>query len=228
VTTRTRRLLFLSVLVALLTLPAETMLVRAIQTPSETDAVQSWAGSLDQASLQTAASQIQLYSFEYRRAIMGALTVKDRSDVWRRHLAAYLQAHPQLDAAAVDAIKSAWAMAGPEYFDGPTPEARESLHAVASQIEALLGRDQAEYLLYYLGPKDGTFASFEPMSMRITNALRNMFTLKAFHGTCDCAMYWGCSDWRYQCVNWLSCTQDSGWPQCGWLWEDPCDGACAI
>jgi hypothetical protein len=225
VTNKTRRLLFLSVLVALLTVPVETILLRAVQSTDDTTAIQTWADSLDQTDLQTAASQIQIYPFQYRRAIMLDLTSKGRSAVWRRHLQTYLQTHTALDPAAVDAINAASALASPDYFEGPTADARAQLHAVASQIESLLGRDQAEYLLYYLGPKDGTFASFEPVSMRIERTIRGLFTMKAQSGTCDCSLAWGCPDWRASCLNTISCQQPTGW-QCGWLWSDPCDGDC--
>jgi len=83
-------------------------------------------------------------------------------------------------------------------------------------------------LLFYLGPKDGTFATFEPLAMRLENKLRDLFTLRAFDNNCDCVMYWGCMDWRASCVTWSSCQQTQGWPQCGWFWQDPCDGACAL
>jgi hypothetical protein len=57
--------------------------------------------------------------------------------------------------------------------------------------------------------------------------VRSVFTLEAFSGTCDCAMYFGCSaNYRESCVNWTGCSTDSGWPGCGWLWADPCDGGC--
>lgn len=226
-TTRTRRLLFASVLFFLLALPAETMLLRAVQTPTEEDAIQQWGATLDQDSLAIAGDQIQNYPFAYRKSIMAASTPQRRSDIWRRHLQTYLKANAQLDVTAVNAINAIAALATPEYLSEPTPDTRAQVHVVADQIVALLGRDQAEYLLFYLGPKDGTFASFEPMSMKIENKLRSLFTLKAFNQQCDCSMNWGCADWRYNCVNWTNCSQGNGWPQCGWLWEDPCDGGCA-
>lgn len=224
--TRTRRLLFASVLFLLLALPAETMLLRAVQTTSQDAAIQQWGAELDQRSLLAAGDQIQNYPFKYRQSIMAASTPERRSDIWRRHLMTYLKAHPELDVTAVNAINAAAALATPEYLSEPTPDTRAQVRAVADQIVAQLGRDQAEYLLYYLGPKDGTFASFEPMAMKIENRLRDLFALRAAGQSCDCAQNWGCSDWRYSCVNWTSCSQGNGWPQCGWFWEETCDGGC--
>jgi hypothetical protein len=227
VTRKTRRLLFFSVLVAALTLPAEAILLRAISTPDQSVAIQNWAAAMDATSLNEAAARIQTYPFKYRQAIMRQLSPAQRSDVWRQHMRTYIEQHPNLDPAAVDAINAAAELASPSYLDEPTAEAREALHAAADRIVSLLGREEAEYLMFYLGPKDGTFASFEPLAMKITNTVREMFTLHAFVDRCDCAMYFGCADWRFSCVNWTHCSQDPGWPQCGWLWEDPCDGGCA-
>ncbi|MEO8480981.1 MAG: bacteriocin fulvocin C-related protein [Acidobacteriota bacterium] len=225
-TTRTRRLLFVSVLFFLLALPAETMLLRAVQTPTQEVAIQQWGTSLDDKSLAVAGDQIQRYPFKYRQSIMAASTPQRRSDIWRRHLMTYLKAHQELDLTTVNAINAAAALATPEYLSEPTSETRAQVHVVADQIVSLLGRDQAEYLLFYLGPKDGTFASFEPMAMKIENKLRDMFTLQAFSQQCDCAQNWGCPDWRYACVNWSQCAMGNGWPQCGWFWEETCDGGC--
>ena len=69
-TVRTRRWVFASVLVLLLTLPAETMLLRALAAPTQDVAVQNWAVSLSPTSLQAAANQIQMYPFAYRKAIL--------------------------------------------------------------------------------------------------------------------------------------------------------------
>jgi hypothetical protein len=227
VTTKTRRLLFLSVLVAALTLPAETILLRAITTPGQDDAIVGWAAGLSQSNLATAASQIEIYPFKYRKAIMRALPVAERASVWRGHVLNYLKTHPQLDEEAVNAVTTAADLITPEYFEQPTTETRAAVHAAADHLVALLGRDQAEYLLYDLGPKDGTFASFEPWQVRLTNTVRGMFALQAGSGICDCAMYYGCADWRFNCVNWTNCSEPNGWPLCGWLFNDPCDGGCA-
>jgi hypothetical protein len=228
VTTRTRRLLFFSVLFAILALPAETLLLRAVQTPNQDAAIQAWADNLKPADADAIGDQIQLYPFQYRKAIMRAATPERRSEIWRAHMKAYVQVHRELDAAAVDAINAAAALASAENLSEPTTESRAAIHAIADQIVNVLGRDQADYLLFYLGPKDGTFASFEPLAMRLTNKVRDLFTLQAFANICDCALSWGCMEWRQSCVTWSGCSQTQGWPQCGWLWNDPCDGGCVL
>lgn len=223
-TATTRRLVFFSVLLAALTLPAESILLRAITTPDQKEAIQKWAAELSEADLQEAARTIQTYPFAYRRAIMTVLTPADRAIVWRDHLLAYIPAHPELDGGTVALIGTAAAISTPEVFTEPTPEARASLHAVADQLIASIGREQTDYLLYRLGPPDGPSASAEPLQMRWSNAVRGWFSVLARVTPCDCAMYWGCGNAR--CSQQEQCAQENGWPQCGWFWMDPCDGLC--
>lgn len=225
-TTRTRRLVFLTVLFVALTLPAETILLRALVTPQPQQAVKDWVSDLDAAQLAGAAGQIQSYPLLYRREFMRRLTPEGRSSVWRGHLSTYLQVHPELDAATAGTITTASGVLSPQFFADPTDERRASLHAVAAQIEAALGREEAEYLLYRLGPRDGTFASFEPFAMYLSNKVRGMFLMDAARLSCDCNTYWGCYTSETGCSSELSCSTDNQWPMCGWAWSDPCNGVC--
>lgn len=227
-TSKTRRFVFFSVLAVALTLPAETILLRALVTPEPQMAVREWVADLDQTELSVAASRIQGYPLQYRREIMRALTPEGRSRVWRGHLQTYLRAHPELGDANADLIRTASAVLSPGFFGDSDKDARASLHAVADQIVAALGRGEAEYLLYALGPRDGTFASFEPMAMYLSNKVRGAFIAAADTPVCNCAMYFGCYDWSTNCSQELACSIDNSWPACGWGWNDPCDGVCLV
>ena len=44
--------------------------------------------------------------------------------------------------------------------------------SIGDQLVGVIGRDQAEFVLYRLGPRDGTFASLEPLSERAANWVR--------------------------------------------------------
>lgn len=190
--TRTRRLVFLAALVAVLAIPAESVLLKALVTPSAQDAVANWVDGLGQPEFAAATTNIQHYPFAYRRELLRRESADGRSRVWRAHIAGYLAAHPNLDAAAVTLVKTAADVLTPTFFAGPSDEARASLHAVAEQIEASLGKSEAEYLLYRLGPADGTFASFEPLSMYLGNKVRGLWLNAASTERCNCDMYWGC------------------------------------
>jgi hypothetical protein len=225
VTTRTRRTLFISFLVLALTLPAETILLKALQSPNDITAVQGWVADLDSAELTSAANQIQSYPFLYRKEIMRALTPDARSSVWRNHIATYIRQHPELGSDAVNALNAAIAVATPHALsaDATKTEVAASV-AVGEQISTLLGRDTAKYLLYYLGPVDGTFASREPLTMKLASFVRSHFVVLA--ESCDCAMYFGCDIWGGECTQSTWCDSNSAWPACGWLFNSTCDALC--
>jgi hypothetical protein len=227
VTTKTRRTIFLAVLALVLTLPAETILLKALQSPTDSAAVRTWVGSLDSAELTSAAGQIESYPFAYRKEILRALAPDQRSLVWRAHIARYVKAHPELDSAAVNALKAAISVATPDAFSGDVSAAtRLSTSAVAEQVASLLGRDTAKYLFYYVGPPDGTFASAEPMMMKMASFVRNNFVVLARTPDCDCATSFGCDGYDQLCRDTTYCVADESWPACGWWLNEPCNGIC--
>ena len=183
----TRRIVFLSLLVLLLTVPAELVLLRAIAEPDQNAAVRTWAGSRSDAELSAAAANIQSYPVLYRREIMRALAPVDRARVWRSHLLSYVQSRPSLDTNAAALIVTAAETLTPDMFVQATDEQRASIASIAEQIQALVGPADTRLLLERLGPEDGTFASFEPMAMYLSNKVRSMFVGLAQGNVCDCS-----------------------------------------
>ena len=120
---KTQRRVFVSLLMVALTLPAEVVLLKALQAPNDKVAATEWAADLDGASLDAAAESIQSYSVAYRRAIMGALSPKKRAAVWRDHIDQYM-ASRRLDVAAVDALKAARAALTPTVLGEKATAAR--------------------------------------------------------------------------------------------------------
>jgi len=224
-TQSTRRRLLLAAVVLALTIPAETILLRAISTPDYGQAVEAWVSKLSAAELDAAADAVQFYPYQYRREIMRKLTPASRAGVWRDHLETYLQEHPNLDSAAIPAIQAAIALASPTNFASPTAAVREQMRLVAGQLEQILGRDEAEYLLYRLGPKDGTFASREPLGQKLANWVRSAMVTLARDGDCECNPEFGCNGGAV-CDDGSSCTADTEWPACGWMWWEDCTGTC--
>jgi hypothetical protein len=227
VTAKTRRRVFASLLVLALTLPAETILLKALQASNDTTAIQQWASGLSATSLSAAAANIQAYPFLYRKGILGALTPDQRASVWRRHLESYIGQHPELSGAAISAIKSAEsALTSTVLSEKASSTERASLKMAAGQVQTLLGTDTAKYLMFYLGPQDGTFASAEPLTMKIASMVRHQFELLADYPQCDCSLWFGCSSGDQRCVSDIYCDADVTWPMCGWFLNDPCDGLC--
>jgi hypothetical protein len=226
VTIHTRRRVVAGVVALLLTLPTETILLKALGTPDTKQAAQQWVQGLTPSQLSSAADAIQSYPFAYRRAIMTALSPELRSSVWQSHIETYLTANPNLDDATASALQSAIALLTPDLLSrSPTDDERAEIHAIAAQVTASLGTDTALDLLYRLGPADGTFPSAEPVTEKLADFLRRSFTLYAGAGGCNCNTGWGCDGGNY-CSDQTGCTPNNGWPACGWLWEDPCDGSC--
>lgn len=210
----------------LLTLPTETILLKALTTPNAKQAAQQWVQGLTPSQLSSAASSIQAYPFAYRRAIMAALSPGMQSWVWQSYLESYLAANPNLDANTVSELQAAIALMSPDLLSRSATDAeRTQIHAIAAEVTASLGTETALDLLYYLGPADGTFSSAEPITQRLADLVRRSFTLYANGSDCDCNTGWGCG--VGSCPGSTGCNVITSWPACGWLWEDPCDGSCS-
>src|SRR5262245_25311577 len=107
VTATTRRRIVVCVVAMVLTLPIETVLLKAISTPSSTDAIRAWVNKLDPDSLDQAAGQVQSYPFAYRKEILRAVSKDKRVRVWVKHITAYREAHPGLEPEAVALLDKA-------------------------------------------------------------------------------------------------------------------------
>jgi hypothetical protein len=213
----------------LLTLPAESILLKAISTPTQAQAAQQYAQALSPDQLSTAAASIQGYPVAYRRAIMTALPAQLRAATWQNHIEAYLAANPNIDPAATQALEAAIALLTPDLLSrAATAAERTEIHAIAGQVTTSLGKDTALNLLYNLGPADGTFVSTEPLTNKIAAFLSRTFAVRADASDCNCNQGWGCgSGSGGECSGSSGCNTVTGWPACGWLWEDPCDGSCS-
>ena len=227
-TSKTRRRVFLSVLVLALTLPAEIVLLNALQTPDDETAAAEWAADLQSADLSAAASSIDAYPFVYRREIMRALSPAARAAAWRGHIERYMARRGPLSEQAVAALKSAQAALTPTALsETASAEEGERLDAAASAIEATLGRDEALYLAHDLGPRTmGQFAGAEPMLLKLSSFVRGQFLALARLEDCDCADDFGCGYYASYCSTSHACDSDDDWPMCGYWWNTPCNGLC--
>ena len=221
-----RRLVVCAVLLAL-TLPLETILLEALSTPDASQAVSDWALNLSSAELNEAAARVQSYPLLYRKEILRLLPADKRAAVWRDHIEKYLSAHPELDASARQLLSEVLALITPETLGNVSAEARSRTQLLAGQLVAVIGKEPTLDLLYRLGPRDGTFASLEPLTMRMANFVRGVMVAMADGaGDCNCATDFGCDE-SLICSSSTGCAPDENWPMCGWLWNDTCDGKCA-
>jgi hypothetical protein len=211
-----------------LTLPVEVVLLEALATSDTETAVYEWVADLSVKELDQVADQIVFYPELYRKEVLRALRPERRAEVWRDHIRTYIAERPGLSADVIPVLEAAIAILTPEALSTPTDTDRAQARLVARQVEDLLGREEAEYLLYRVGPRDeAQLASAEPLQMRLTNYVRSLMVVEAQEADCSCNLEWGCDGYSTHCSSLLECQPDEEWPMCGWLWQEPCDGRCA-
>jgi hypothetical protein len=210
-----------------LALPAETILLKALQFSTDAQAAQTWAADLDASDLAAAGNEIDSYPFVYRKELLRAMKPDARAAVWRAYIGKYMRQHPELPSDALNALNAAIAATTPELLSGKASKATTaSANLVAEQVQALLGKETARLLLYSLGPMDANSASREPLTLKLASYVRNHFVVRADFSPCDCAMTQGCYAAEGLCQNVIYCVPDENWPMCGWWWGYACDGHC--
>ena len=225
---RTRSVICLVVLA--FAIPVETILLQALSEQDQQQAIASWVAGLSSEELDAVTSEIESYPFLYRKEIMRALSPERRSDVWRAFIKRYLAKHPELDDNARLLLAAALELAGPEMFTRATatPDLRARAAAIGEQLSAIAGRETADEVLHRLGPRDGTFASLEPLHLQLSNFVRRVMIANAESGEdCDCSSSFGC-DPGHDCSTSTGCTADEDWPMCGWFLNETCDGECRL
>jgi len=231
-TRRTRRLLLVCGMLAMLAVPVESVLLAAMRTPDAADAARTWASKLNDESLQDAALHIQTYPYFYRRAIMTALEPDERALVWRRYLSSYTAAHPEVGVAGRALLTRAAAAMTPDVFDDNPPADRISELAGIFEIGlTVFGRRTATDLFMRLGPDEGSYAAL-PVTERAAHIVREWLTLHASAADCDCSVQFATScdvsgATGDACLDSGGCEPAVTWPMCGVAWSAPCNGSCA-
>ena len=226
--TSTRRLAFCAVLVVAITIPAEVLLLRALAVPDQKEAIREWAMSLGPDRLSVEAARLQAYPVLYRRELLRAASPELRSKTIQAHFDHYLASRPGLDINAVALVTTLRSMATPQMFDRPSELEKGEARGVARQLATIIGDDEAVYLMERFGPADGTFASFEPTALYITNRMRGLFVPLAQGFECDCELDRGCYAAGTTCSHQSGCSPYFGWPACGYLLLEPCTGGCVV
>jgi hypothetical protein len=184
--------------------------------------------SLTEPQLDSAGKNLRGYSLGYRKAILKRAAPQARVAMMRAHIQAFIDANPGLDGQVRDVLAAAQSVVTAEAVSEPTAADRASAQAVGQQLEQLLGRETAAYLLVWFGPRKSTFlASADPIRLKLTRFVRDTFSAKAaFNGTCDCVESWGCSTWGYNCSAAVACEMYYYFPQCGWFFYQDCNQLC--
>ncbi len=235
-TASTRGRLMVSLIIALIALPAEALLLPVARTPNAAAAALEWTATLKPAELRDAAANIHEYPGLYRRAIMGALSPADRSDAWRAFLRSYLTSHPSLTSDQVTVIQDAIDVASPDAFSLPVPAAlKEQIGRVFAKSEAVLGKAAATELFVTMGPKDPAGANALPLTQRLADRVRSWTVVSAAEEDttpCNCNIDIDTCDmlpdpWL-KCSELYACEFDLDWPMCGPFWSWACTGWCKV
>jgi hypothetical protein len=232
-TPATRRRLTLCLVVAVLTLPVETVLLPVAWNPDPNAAAAAWVDGLAPAELRTAAYEIERYPAHYRRAMMSALTPDDRADAWRAQFDRYVETHPDLSADQRTVVREARALLTPGAFVPPlSPELRDRIDAMFKRTVEVLGEDGAKELFVTLGPADPGEANALPFRQRLADSVRNWRVASARRTDCNCNVEIDTCDigpdpWL-ACSELYTCDFDLSWPMCGPLWSWACTGWCKI
>lgn len=231
-TPQSRRRLFVSLVLALLVLPVETLLVPVARTPDQRLAATQWAATLSAADAQQASDQIEDYPAVYRRALMGVLAPEYRSIVWRAHFRKYLSAHPELTPAQVALVQDAINVASPAAFAPPVnDEVKEAIGRIFRAANQVLGPEAATDLFVNLGPKQPVRNAL-PISQQIADSIRSWRVVNAEYPDCNCNIDIDTCDLEpdpwLECSELYTCNFDLTWPMCGPLWSWACTGWCKI
>ena len=234
-TASTKSRLLLCLIVALIALPAESLLLPVARTPNPIDAAVQWTATLDQTELREAAANIDAYPPVYRKAIMTALSPDDRSSAWRAFFQDYLEANPKLTAEQIAVVREAMEVASPAAFEqGITNETKQRITDVFTKAQKVLGANAAKELFVTLGPKQSLKANALPIRQQLADNLRNWRVASAAAESPDCNCNIDIDTCDLLPNPWLACSElytcefDLSWPMCGPLWSWACTGWCKV
>ena len=226
---RTRRRLVVAAFVVALTIPAETILLNALQTPDPHSAVRTWVATLSFDDLRGASTRVSEYPFAYRREIMRALPPVLRAFVWQKHIRTYLYSHDDLDPGAVALLNAMITEITPEALSRPSAD-------TVARVNALGHRDQGGARCRP-GGVPAVPARTEGRNVREHRAAQSaarerraphVHRLAEGPTDCDCNIDWGGCGFGATCKDGTGCNPDDDWPMCGWLWNSTCDGKCSM
>jgi len=232
VTTRTRRLVILAILVVAITIPTEVVFMQAI-TQDGRSAATTWANSLTRDALVHESGRLDRYPIQYRKALLRRLGPEGGAAIWTRHITRYRDAHPELNKEQVQTLNGVLTLISPQTFTFPTTEERATAKVLADRMGELFGEDVKRFLMHDLGPRNVTFiAQATPIRNRLQDFVREHFVVNAGNApSCDCVDYYECDDGRAgDSLCYASATSGCGlqalWPACGFVWLETCDGRC--
>ncbi|MGW3998474.1 bacteriocin fulvocin C-related protein [Amycolatopsis sp. NPDC004772] len=162
-----------------------------------------------------------------RRAVVGALTPRNRSNLWVEQIVRYRKSHPNLSAEQASVLDQASALAAVESVFQPKaieePAIEKQLQELQRVAIAAFGKEEAGRILATLGTADaGTSASPQAQSLPLAGGgpLSCNCSQESDFCAIACLPCQGCqgNPTRGVCV--------AGYPGCGLFYDYACDGMC--
>jgi hypothetical protein len=235
-TARTRHRLIVLLLLALVTLPAEAVVLPALRTPTLNGAAAEWAAALSPEARRAAGDDIRSYPYDFRLALMALYSPEERQQTWIGNFQNYENEHPAIGPQQRYVIEHAiqFIRDNPDLFSGEpaAQDIRDRLNAIYSVSVAVLGQRTARELFYRLGPDKMSGAQVMPLRLRLANRVRQFLVVHA-SGTSSCECSQGgdadCNvgvEHTYYCSDVSDCQINADYPMCGPLWSYACVGLC--
>ena len=229
-TAKTRRRVIACAVAMALALPAESILLQAIATPSTEDRpCATWAQSLSPDDL--------LRRRRRDSVVPGAVPKGDHARLVattaRRDLAQshpeLIDTNPHLSSDAMPVLEAAIRLITPTLF---IQVRRQTAQGRRAHRRSDFGHSR---------PRRGGVSFLPPRTARRADRQhraaghaadelrpRMLIVVLANAEDCDCSSEWGCDGYGGTCRTSVRCNVDSEWPSCGWLWNEDCNGLCHV
>ena len=224
--------------------PLQTLTQRALNAFPKNEAAEVFAtvGGAAEGDLLQKYKDISLLSMRKRKELFRQAPAKDRSDLWKVHMALYLAQHPELNKSQSEVIVEAISFVTPEVFDIRADSAawrayvEQPLHSLEEHVLAVFTRKEGGEILTRLGGEEPAVSKIESdksgdaqlklgswmsTSLFTKGILSPMINTSAVpEPDCECSTQ---SNWCWDRCSGVGCHHtDSG---CGTLWMYPCNAA---
>ena len=176
-TCRTRRLVFLALLVVLVAFPIEALLVRVFWGERiGVASAERWVAVHAQ-SLPSSVVDVKALPFEYRKAVMAALPPASRAQLWQAHIDEYLQREALTIEQAEVLLAFRQVMIAENLTRPLSPDVREQVNGLSQRAKSAFDVNQFTEIFLQFGPKR-VVASASAASLLTLMHLKPSYTQK--------------------------------------------------
>jgi len=217
-TTRTKRYVLTSVVLAILTFPFAVAALPDI-VPDRMERARRWSESLSAAQIRGYVNRLDSLSVERQRYVFALLSPAERSSFWRSRFVAYLGANPNMVEARRSAVLAASALLSPEFFENPA-RFRAQHRLVLTNLKNQFAADE---LIPLVGRPPASSGGGDALT-RAISVLRETVAVHAKDPDCECSF-----EQVFQCPNCnaeVACNVVPEGCWVGWFSWGDCYGLC--